>query len=201
MCAVVSKTAAYVAGPSLLRRQSGDHDNRHDTEQGQQPCQEHSFNDNENANSSSDEHRLNERAPLLRQGTRALPHRIAESFKRRWRNISCRFTYHVRQDLALFETPYADVAIAAALCGAVLGLVPSLHRAFFYPAEKGGTVNAWLTTSIQNIGKLFTTFQIFVVGCTLAVSFERMRASADSGKIPIRALLFVFCVRLVLWPV
>ena len=102
--------------------------------------------------------------------------------------------------MAPFGSPYADVAILAALGGAVLGLAPPLHRAFFNPAERGGTLNAWLTTSVKNIGELFTTFQIFVVGCTLGISWERIKASSDSGKVPTRAILLIFCLRLVIWP-
>jgi hypothetical protein len=33
--------------------------------------------------------------------------------------------------------PFADVAIICAILGTVLGLVPSLHRAFFFDEEDG----------------------------------------------------------------
>jgi hypothetical protein len=53
-----------------------------------------------------------------------------------------------------------------------LGLVPQLHRAFFRPYDQGGIFNAWLTSSIKNIGKFFTSLQVFLVGCKLGVSFR-----------------------------
>lgn len=85
--------------------------------------------------------------------------------------------------------------------GVVLGLVPKLHRAFFSPYEDGGIFNAWLISSIENMGTLFTSLQVFLVGCKLGVSFERMKRSENSGRVPVRAVLIVFFVRLILWPV
>ncbi|KAL4819842.1 hypothetical protein BDW67DRAFT_124717 [Aspergillus spinulosporus] len=93
----------------------------------------------------------------------------------------------------------------------VLGLVPQLHNAFFNSYEDGGIFNAWLTSSIMNIGKLFTTLQIFVVGCELGVSFEKMKKDADgdgdgdgsggqSSNPGWKEILTIFLIRLVIWP-
>lgn len=112
------------------------------------------------------------------------------------------FTRRVKQELlAPFESPFADVAILCTIVGTVLGLVPSLHRAFFFDEEDGGIFNAWLTASIRNIGELFTALQIFMVGCKLGITFERIVAEGNSGRIPVKAITTVFVVRLVVWPV
>ncbi|PYH80979.1 hypothetical protein BO82DRAFT_354969 [Aspergillus uvarum CBS 121591] len=84
--------------------------------------------------------------------------------------------------------------------GGLLGLTPPLHRAFFNKNEDGGIFNAWLVLSIKNIGKLFTTLQLFIVGGKLGVSFQNIQRSAKSGHVPWRAVVFVFLVRFVLWP-
>ena len=96
--------------------------------------------------------------------------------------------------MAPFESPFADVAILCTILGAILGLVPSLHRAFFFHQEVGGIFNAWLTASIRNIGRLFTTLQIFLVGCQLGLTFERMVTDGNSGRIPVKAITTIFVV-------
>lgn len=97
-----------------------------------------------------------------------------------------------------------DVAVCCMLLGALLGLVPALHRAFFARVQDGGIFYAWLTTSVRNMGRLFTMLQIFIVGCKLGVMFERMMAKGAgqgvSGRIPVKAITTIFLIRLVVWP-
>ncbi|KAL4882282.1 hypothetical protein BJY04DRAFT_187604 [Aspergillus karnatakaensis] len=102
----------------------------------------------------------------------------------------------------------ADIAILCTIVGAILGLVPQLHKAFFNSYEDGGIFNAWLTSSVKNLGKLFTTLQIFIVGCELGVSFEKMKKEnnssnndGDESSNPgWKAILTIFLIRLVIWP-
>jgi hypothetical protein len=101
--------------------------------------------------------------------------------------------------MASSESPFADVTILCTILGAILGIVPSLHRVFFFRQKDGGIFNAWLTASIRNIGGLFTTLQIFMVGCKLGVTFERMVAEGNSGRIPVKAITTIFVVRLLVW--
>ena len=60
-----------------------------------------------------------------------------------------------------------------------VGLTPPLKKAFFASPQKGGIFKAWLTASIKNVGELFASLQVIVVGVKLASS---MRASAASPK-------------------
>ena len=199
VCAVVSKTTAYIVGPTLLR--SEQEDNRGQATEQDQNLQGPSGNERANANGESDIEQLNERSSLLHRQASAIHHRATKQVKHLGHNMSSYFPDRVKQELmATFGSPFADVAILAALSGAFLGLVPPLHKAFFNPVHKGGIFSASITASVRNIGVLFTTFQIFVVGCTLGISFERMKASMDSGRVPIRAILAVFCARFVMWP-
>lgn len=49
---------------------------------------------------------------------------------------------------------------------------PKLHRAFFADMQDGGWLHAWLTSSIKNVGELFTALQMFVVGSELYKSMD-----------------------------
>lgn len=198
VCAVVSKTAGYIIGPKLLQENKED-GNEQDT--GGQNSQEWQWRQEDGEDDGQPTEESDERTSLLRQTETRRFYKATKRVRGWGRRISSYFPDRVKQELmAPFGSPFADVAVASALLGAFLGLVPSLHRAFFNPADNGGIFNAWLTASMKNIGKLFTTFQIFIVGCTLGVSFERMKASRNSGKIPIRAIIIIFIVRMVAWP-
>lgn len=42
----------------------------------------------------------------------------------------------------------------------IIGLVPSLHHAVFAPSHEGGFLNAWLTSSLRNMGTLFSGMEV-----------------------------------------
>lgn len=184
VCAVVSKTIAYVVGPKML--QDGNCASSESSSPEAQP---------------DDDEQLTENTSLLPQRAQKARTILGDRFQVWSQRLGSFFPHRVKQDLmATFGSPFADVAISCTLLGALLGLVPQLHRAFFWSVEDGGIFHAWLTTSVRNIGRLFPTLQIFMVGCKLGVTFERMVAEGDSGPIPIKAITTIFLVRLVLWP-
>ncbi|KGO63576.1 Auxin efflux carrier [Penicillium italicum] len=188
VCGVISKTIAYVVGPKMLQDRGDSH-----------------------GSSEEQNHRTSilERDEQLTEETSLLPQRAQEArtsagnlIRQSTHWLGSLFPRRVKQELlAPFESPFADVAIICTILGTVLGLVPSLHRAFFFDEEDGGIFNAWLTASVSNIGGLFTTLQIFMVGCKLGITFERMVAEGHSGRIPMKAITTIFFVRLVIWPV
>lgn len=190
LCAVVSKTIGYAVGPKMLREGDPDVEGDSDAE-GVGHYGEGS--DGDGQGHADEETSL---LPGSRSGSKrtGIPGRL-----RAWMSsISLR---QVGQEvLAPFKSPFTDVAIGCTILGAVLGLVPQLHRAFFASYEDGGIFNAWLTSSVKNVGKLFTTLQMFVVGCKLGVSFEQMRGGGSSGRTPFKAVATIFLVRLVVWP-
>jgi auxin efflux carrier family protein len=169
---------------------------RHNTHDSQFD-QEHTDEQHEHHNEQPGEEELDERTSLLPNPVQKARHNINNTVH----HLFLFFPPRVRQGIDAIDSPFLDVAFLCTAAGVVLGLVPKLHRAFFAPYEQGGIFNAWLVTSIQNIGTLFTSLQVFLVGCKLGVGFERMKRSGDSGRVPIRAVLVVFLVRLVLWPV
>ncbi|KAL1850317.1 hypothetical protein Plec18167_007418 [Paecilomyces lecythidis] len=190
VCAVISKVIAYAVGPKMLQ----------DGDKGDDQDEESQRNGGDNQDAEPSEEQLDEETPLLPESVHKAGHKMVSPFKHGANYVFSLFPRRVKQELVSIDSPFVDTAILCALTGAVLGLVPSLHKAFFSPYDEGGIFNAWLTASVKNVGKLFTTSQVFVVGAKLGVSFERMRRSEGSGKVPKRAILTIFLIRLVVWP-
>lgn len=95
---------------------------------------------------------------------------------------------------------YVNAPLIGALIGVVLGLTPWLHRAFFNHPQEGGIFKAWLTTSIENIGGLFPSLQLMVVGSKLSNSITRAKNGENSGHVPWVPMLTIFFIRFLLWP-
>ncbi|KAH1408733.1 hypothetical protein KXV68_004981 [Aspergillus fumigatus] len=176
LCAVVSKTIGYAVGPKMLQNGNNQDEGRDaqdtDAEAGQSNNGDYADNDEE----------ASEETSLLPERVQKARRKVTGKFRRVGRWVSSFLPERVKQELmAPFESPFADVAILCTIIGAALGLVPQLHRAFFRPYEEGGIFNAWLTSSVKNIGKL-------------------MKASGNSGEIPKKAIVTIFLVRLVIWP-
>ncbi|KAL4805076.1 auxin efflux carrier [Aspergillus unguis] len=211
LCGVVSKTIGYIVGPTMLTSDQG-HGSSGDggEEEDEEAQNEHHDPYNETE--------ADEESPLLTSTHKTSTSKVSSKAKQ-W----AKFAFYVlpkrlkEKALTSHDTPMADVAILCTIIGAVLGLVPQLHKAFFNTYEDGGIFNAWLTSSIKNLGKLFTTLQIFIVGCELGVSFEKMQQGSDNGggahnddsdggstkessNPGIKAILTIFLIRLVIWP-
>lgn len=95
---------------------------------------------------------------------------------------------------------FVNAPIIGALIGAIIGLTPALHRLFFNDMGDGGYFNAWLTNSIKNIGDLFASLQIIVVGVKLSQSLRNMKKGEDSGKFGWGTFTFVTLIRFIIWP-
>ena len=96
-------------------------------------------------------------------------------------------------------TRFVSPPVFGAAAGTVIGLVPALSRALFGDPADGGYFTAWLTSSLKNLGELFVTLQVIVVGVKLAVGL-RGRGEA-TGRLPGLSVLFVLGMRFVVWPV
>ena len=108
---------------------------------------------------------------------------------------------HWAQTLLAFFYAFCHAPLMGAIIGAIIGLAPPLHRAFFNDQQDGGFFNAWLTISVKNVGQLFAALQVVVVGVRLSKSLRRMKRGEESGTVPWRPMVFVFFVRFALWPV
>jgi hypothetical protein len=117
--------------------------------------------------------------------------------KKRW------LEYHPRtQWWLLFLYDFLNAPLLGAVAGAIIGLTPALHRAFFNDTYEGGIFSAWLTASLKNIGGLFVPLPVVVAGVSLYTSHVSARSSAsNAAKTPWLTTAFVLVVRFVIWPI
>ncbi|KAK6081049.1 membrane transporter [Seiridium cupressi] len=104
----------------------------------------------------------------------------------------------------VFVTDFFNAPLLGAVLGAVIGLVPALHKAFFADTYGGGIFTAWLTSSLNNIGGLFVPLPVVVAGVSLYTSYEESREKKKSGdsqsaKLPVWTVVYILLVRFVLW--
>lgn len=95
-----------------------------------------------------------------------------------------------------FMTP----PLVGALIGGVIGLAPPLHKLFFADSNEGGYFNAWLTQSIKNVGQLFVTLQVVVVGVKLAQALRKEKRGENTGTLNWLPVTIVAVVRYFIWP-
>ncbi|CAK7262922.1 hypothetical protein SEPCBS57363_000303 [Sporothrix epigloea] len=106
----------------------------------------------------------------------------------------------------LFIADFFNAPLLGALAGAVVGLTPALHRAFFNLATDGGIFTAWLTASLKNIGELFVSLPVVVAGVSLYTAIRAPKkkdnddAAGKEKKLPWAVMIYVLLARFVLWP-
>ena len=108
----------------------------------------------------------------------------------------------------LFISDFFNAPLLGAILGAIIGLVPILHRAFFNDTYEGGIFTAWLTASLKSIGGLFVPLPVVVAGVSLYTAMKEARLaqssqdeSTDSGKkMPWLTVAFIMVIRFVVWP-
>lgn len=101
----------------------------------------------------------------------------------------------------LFLFDFLNAPLLGAVLGAIIGLVPALHVAFFSDTEDGGIFTAWLTESFKNIGSLFVPLPVVVAGVSLYMSTQKIKSEGSRAGTPWLTTLFVLVVRFVVWPV
>ncbi|KAI1208842.1 auxin efflux carrier [Annulohypoxylon truncatum] len=207
---VVSNTITFSLGPEwIVDKQEG---NSIDPES-QQPSQggqgesfgeqqlrddniDHSPRDSESNDEPSDP---DERTSLLPTKVVNLEHQIGNDFSSFFRSRFYACPRPVQKLLTAIGTFFNPPSVGAAI-GLVIGLSPPLHRLFFSGMTEGGYFNAWLTASLKNIGELFVSLQVIVVGVKLSLSLRLMREGEDTDKLPLGTILCIIFIRFVLWP-
>ena len=104
------------------------------------------------------------------------------------------------QKFLSFIGQFINAPIVGAVIGTFLGLTPGLNTWFFAKPDEGGVLKAWLTQSIENIGDLFATLQLVVVGSKLSASLAKAKKGEDSGKVDWKPLATIFFIRFLMWP-
>jgi hypothetical protein len=117
--------------------------------------------------------------------------------KRRWQRLSPRTQWWL-----LFISDFFNAPLLGAIIGAIIGLIPSLHRAFFSNTANGGIFTAWLTASLKNIGSLFVPLPLVVAGVSLFAAMKDARQNQGvHTKLPMLTVSIILIVRFVIWPV
>lgn len=191
--AMVSNSLTFALGPRILRPSDED-----------LPDEDNKESEQEN----EEEENGMERGPdgLIDEETSLLPQRAVRPINRAERRGFKRTTRWFQslppwaQQFLDFMYQFANAPLLGTLVGAIIGLTPPLKRLFFNDSNSGGYFNAWLTTAIKNVGDLFATMQIIVVGVKLSQSLRKMKAGEDSGNINKKSMAFVFLTRFFIWP-
>lgn len=195
--AIVSNCLTFALGPKFLETEDGsgeDGDNKNDEDEEESQDQN---GDVEQANGNDED--ADETTSLLpefvsRQESRLAATTIPRS-KRIWHSLP-----PWSQETLSTLSEFLNAPFFGAVIGAILGLIPPLHKAFFADPDQGGIFKAWLTVSIQNIGDLFASLQIVVVGVNFASSLRKAKRGENSGEVPWLPSLFVLFIRFILWP-
>jgi hypothetical protein len=194
--AMVSNSLTFALGPRLLK--PGDEDAPDEGElEGDDDVQEE-----QNGNGDM------ERGPdgLINEHTSLLPQRIVRPANRIEKQgyLKTRTWFNnlgpKMQEVVEVAWQFANAPLLGAVVGAIIGLTPTLHKLFFNNSNEGGYFNAWLTAPIKNIGDLFASLQIIVVGVKLSQSMLRMKRGEDSGEVHKGSLALVSVLRFFIWP-
>lgn len=199
VCAIVGNCLTFALGPKLLdgeeaptkSAEGDDAADGEDTEQG---------NGQHHLQEEDDRASINEQTSLLPdsilQHGRSAGLRGYQASKKRWDNLPTWV-----QAALDFLYAFVNAPLIGAVLGMIIGLVPRLHRAFFNEQQNGGFLNAWVTTSVKNVGDLFASLQVLVVGVKLSSSLRKMKRGEDSGQVPWIPMIFVLVTRFVVWPI
>ncbi|KAF5373197.1 hypothetical protein D9757_010555 [Collybiopsis confluens] len=96
-----------------------------------------------------------------------------------------------------FLLQFWNPTFIGACIGIFAGLVPVLHHHFF---DQGGIFLAWLTVSLKNLGNLFASLQVVVVGVKLHSTFAKIRQGEGSGSLPIFTTACILVIRFIIMP-
>ncbi|EFQ27464.1 membrane transporter [Colletotrichum graminicola] len=196
--AMIGNSLTFALGPKLLNGQeeeapdkSGD-DNEDDETDGE----------NDIESQEQDAVERNEQTsllpkPLAAKGTRARYFAYGKGSKF-WSSLS-----PTTRSILDFLYSFINAPVIGALLGALVGLVPALHRLFFNEPEEGGYLNAWLTSAIKNVGELFAVLQVIVVGVKLSRAILQYKNGNDSkdSRVPPVPFMVVTFIRFILWPI
>ena len=210
--AMIGDTLTFAMGPKLLdgehapekKMDSDDEDQRNSNEHGLAPEQSngdftHGARPNGQGSRQENNEEPDEQTSLLpsfvRTGELAAERYGYDKGIKAWEKFPPWIQSFLRFSYAFLHAP-----LLGATTGAVLGLVPPFHKAFFGDPEHGGIFTAWLTDSVKNIGGLFASLQVVVVGAKLSSSLRKMKRGEDSGTVPWTPLILVTVMRFVVWP-
>jgi len=93
-------------------------------------------------------------------------------------------TYHTIKEI--WNPPLTGAVLAV-----LIGLIPPIKHAFYH---KEGFFFGTITTSLSNIGELFTALMLFILGAGLQIK------SQGDARTPLLVLLYIYVMRFILMP-
>ncbi|KIW13114.1 hypothetical protein PV08_08301 [Exophiala spinifera] len=195
VCAIVSNCLTFAIGPRLVDAENAPDEPEGDRDDGGEDHEDHQDNNSDVEQGGADQDELTSLLPhRVRSGEDAVHKAAYRIGKKHWDKLSPR-----TQDTLSFVSDFFNAPLIGAVIGAIIGLTPPLHRAFFNESMKGGIFNAWITESLKKIGQLFVTLQVVVVGVALSSSLRKMKRG-EQKALPWAPTAFILLVRLVMWP-
>ncbi|KAL8942727.1 MAG: hypothetical protein Q9216_001475 [Gyalolechia sp. 2 TL-2023] len=218
VCAIVSNSLTFSLGPRLL-----------DNEEAPDPDQYEGKKQSQGGSSSDDTVNVPEGSQANDQtggeateSTSLLPNfavrrggEVGDNVYHRGKKMWDRLGPRTQSALDLLYA-FLNAPLIGAVLGAIIGLTPPLHRAFFNEPQQGGIFKAWLTSCIQNVGNIFAALQVsfpvqswpfrlivvqvVVVGVKLSACLRKMKRGEHSGHIPWLPSSIVLLMRFVVWP-
>jgi auxin efflux carrier family protein len=197
VASVISNMLTFGLGGSLLGANDEHAEDEFDRNLREQAGEEQPTTSNDGGEDGENE--SNERTSLLPGRLPRYADRAARKTAKAQIAVWDRLHPSVQRGLARISRFMSPPAIGA-LIGVFLGLIPPLKQAFFSSSDEGGIFNAWVTVSLKNIGELFVTLQVIIVGIKLAHSLRKMRRGDDAGSISWTLLGVVIVIRFIIWP-
>lgn len=206
MASIVGNSLTFAVGPKLLDDEESP-DSEEPKDKAGTDQDSHPEGDEEHAQPTNSSGRTaEEEEEHQTETTTLLPSALAEHHENAMQKASYHSRYHWKKlpttirDSLVFAWSFLNAPLIGALIGAVIGLTPPFHKAFFNNPNEGGIFKAWLTSSLKNIGELFAALQLVVVGAKLSGSLLKMKKGESSGTVPWTPMLSIFFIRFILWP-
>lgn len=205
----VSSCLTFAIGPRLIDGENAPEDDADDADEGtdgednDDPQANEQTNLLHNRSSSYDPFRSNTFLGSIHSPSDILPavkaarRRTYFISKAKWNSLSPRTQWWL-----LFAADFSNAPLLGALLGAVIGLNPPLHKAFFAKSQEGGIFTAWLTKSWKTIGEVFVPLPIVVAGVSLFSSMQKAKMDRSTMReIPWGTWGYILGIRFILWPV
>ena len=194
VCSIIGNCLTFAIGPRLLRPSDDEADDDDHAKSPSSSVREEEDDEDTLAEQSEPDERTS-LMPTSLQDIEDVASVPLKPVRSRRQSIA----YHGKEAMS-FLYDFVNAPTIGACIGAFIGIVPPLHRAFFNESFDGGIFTAWLTSSLQNMGQIFVSLQVIVVGVTLSSAFRKMRSGTASGHCPWTATVFILSFRFVIWP-
>ncbi|KAL8712306.1 MAG: hypothetical protein Q9220_003457 [cf. Caloplaca sp. 1 TL-2023] len=202
VCAIVSNSLTFALGPRLLDHEEAPDPNQSEGKNQPQEHHPHDISDQEEGDHQANGHANGEAT----EDTSLLPEYIVsrgghakQSAYDEGKSVWKRLGPTARSTLDLLYA-FLNAPLIGAIIGAIIGLTPPLHKAFFNEPQQGGIFKAWLTSCIQSVGNIFAALQVVVVGVKLSKCLRKMKRGEASGSVTWLPSTIVLLMRFVIWP-